>query len=398
MESPTNRQTERQEGSDALRAVKRRGILAAAGAVVAGIVARHVEQPVEANDGVWTFPYTGSTFSSPAFSVTSTGGIAIMAQGGGGPFPAGAGVATTGGHSTMAFSGGSGITAQGGTGGSSGDGGTGVNGQGGLSGGTGHGGYGVIGVGASQVNAIGVMGQAPGPNGIGLYGTGIAYGVRGDAGSAPGAAGLLGYSNQAGGVAFGTVIAAPATTAGYFGGRVVVNGDFAVTGTKNAAVKDATGNYRLMYCVESPESWFEDFGAGQLVGGKADVTLDPAFAALVHPEDYGVFLTPEGDSKGLYVTNKSTAGFSVREQQGGTSDLAFRWRLVSKRADIKGERLAKFTLPSVKLPEAVAPVISANPQPSPAPMPPAAPIPSQAQTPEPTIASPLPAPIPPRRP
>jgi hypothetical protein len=55
----------------------------------------------------------------------------------------------------------------------------------------------------------------------------------------------------------------------------VVNGNFVATGgTKSAAVKDATGQHRLVYCVESPESWFEDFGSGQLVGGKAEIKLD----------------------------------------------------------------------------------------------------------------------------
>jgi hypothetical protein len=35
----------------------------------------------------------------------------------------------------------------------------------------------------------------------------------------------------------------------------------------------------------------------------------------------------------------------VREQQGGKSNLRFSYRIVAKRKDIDGERLAKITLP-----------------------------------------------------
>ena len=68
--------------------------------------------------------------------------------------------------------------------------------------------------------------------------------------------------------------------------------------------------------------------------------LDPDYAAMVELEDYHVFLTPEGDSAGLYVTGKTSAGFEVREQQGGTSSLTFSYRLAARRKDIPGERLA----------------------------------------------------------
>lgn len=66
------------------------------------------------------------------------------------------------------------------------------------------------------------------------------------------------------------------SSAGYFTGAVAA-GDFAVTGSKSAAVKDpADDSYCLLYCVESPEVWFEDFGEATFTAGKATVTLDPA--------------------------------------------------------------------------------------------------------------------------
>ena len=48
-----------------------------------------------------------------------------------------------------------------------------------------------------------------------------------------------------------------------------------------------------------------------------------------------MFLTPEGDCKGLYVQDKRGASFEVRELQGGSSSIAFSYRIVAKRKDIK---------------------------------------------------------------
>ena len=67
------------------------------------------------------------------------------------------------------------------------------------------------------------------------------------------------------------------------------------------------GSLRRLYSIESPESWFEDFGAQKLVKGRAEVRVDPKFAAVVRG-DYHIFLTPYGDSNGLYVARRSRQG------------------------------------------------------------------------------------------
>ena len=53
--------------------------------------------------------------------------------------------------------------------------------------------------------------------------------------------------------------------------------------------------------------WFEDFGAAKLKGGRTAVKLDADFAKVIKRGDYHVFLTPEGDCRGLYVRRKSGA-------------------------------------------------------------------------------------------
>ena len=137
------------------------------------------------------------------------------------------------------------------------------------------------------------------------------------------------------------------TYGGYFGGicSVDVSGDLGCSGTKSAVVPVDSGQRRVaLYAVEAPQNWFEDFGGGQLISGSATVRLDPTFAQTVNTgSDYHVFLTPKGDSKGLYVTNETTTSFEVHEQQGGQSNIAFDYRIVALRKGYEEVRLADKT-------------------------------------------------------
>ena len=51
------------------------------------------------------------------------------------------------------------------------------------------------------------------------------------------------------------------------------------------AMRHPDGSYRRLYSLESPETWFEDFGRGELLDGRAQVELDPDYAVLVQLED-----------------------------------------------------------------------------------------------------------------
>jgi hypothetical protein len=146
----------------------------------------------------------------------------------------------------------------------------------------------------------------------------------------------------------GTALQAFSATslAGRFVGHVLVEGSFTVTGNKSAAVPHPDGSHRRLYCEESTESWFSDYGRARLVNGRAEVRLDPDFDAVVHGDNYHVFLTARGDCKGLHVSDQGPHRFEVRESQGGTSNLAFDYRVVAKRRDIEGRRLERVPMPA----------------------------------------------------
>lgn len=138
--------------------------------------------------------------------------------------------------------------------------------------------------------------------------------------------------------------------AAYFSGNgpdgagIYVYGDIAASGDKTAVVQAADYGVRKMYSMESPNVWFEDFGQGQLASGQATVVIEPMFRSTINTDvPYHVFVTPLGDCKGLYVTNKTATTFEVRELGGGTADVAFDYRIAAIRKGYEKVRMELLT-------------------------------------------------------
>jgi hypothetical protein len=126
-------------------------------------------------------------------------------------------------------------------------------------------------------------------------------------------------------------------------GDLQVDGDFNADGSKSAIVPTDDYGERLLYALESPEVWFEDFGTAALIDGEAVVELEAIFAQTVNLSGgYHVFLTPLGDCNGLYVAEKTAASFTVRELGGGTASLDFDYRVVAKRLGYEDLRLEEW--------------------------------------------------------
>jgi hypothetical protein len=89
--------------------------------------------------------------------------------------------------------------------------------------------------------------------------------------------------------------------------------------------------------VESPESWFEDFGFGKLVNGQARVQLDAGFSSAVISEAYHVFITEYEGNNALFVTKRTSTGFVVQAKESKANGM-FSYRVVAKRKDIAAQR------------------------------------------------------------
>ncbi len=138
---------------------------------------------------------------------------------------------------------------------------------------------------------------------------------------------------------------------GYFDGNQSTN-DYAWVGIRNSStdykiigggsvstiVKDDQNQPRILFCPESPEITFTDSGTGKLVNGFAEITIDQILSKNIFVDEkhpLKVFIQLEGDCNGVFVTNKSANGFSVKELQNGKSDVSFSWQLIATRADAK---------------------------------------------------------------
>src|ERR1700730_10912587 len=294
-ERTETKRAEREEQGTASHTLKRRGLFAAAWAAVIGLVLKFTAEPVEAAAAL-QFANTTATVTNAAAestviidsgSFTSTSSV-FVGQSLNGNSKAGLqGVSGLRGSAPI-FCGGFGESGRGaGT--------AGVMGYGNGSSigvmGTSDTGMPILGqvTAGSSANTIAIYGlnnstytgPGPGAGGFGVYGLSAkGHGLVG-ATAAAGAAAVVGATNGGAGA-----------YAGAFYGSVIVSGALTVVGgPKSAAVPHPDGSHRLLYCVESPESWFEDFGKGQLACGQADVVIDPDFAAVATLDDYHVFLT-----------------------------------------------------------------------------------------------------------
>jgi hypothetical protein len=240
----------------------------------------------------------------------------------------------------------------------------------------------------TSLNTYGVFGENASSTGVGVYGVGVgpsatgslynngAFGVWGDTNQSDASgtwtAGVVGTADNSkaglfvnnsdsdptlillnrgsGGTGPNVVKQSALLLAAYGratgkGCTIDVSGTLSCEGMVTAVVPTESGARKVsLYAVQSPENWFEDAGSGQLSRGSARIELDPTFAQTVNTgAEYHVFLTPTGDCKGLYVSQKTATSFEVHELGGGISSIPFDYRIMAKRNGYEKVRLADVT-------------------------------------------------------
>jgi len=222
---------------------------------------------------------------------------------------------------------------------------------------------GVLGVNASDGTGVyGGSDSGTGIEGHSVSGDGILGFSSGNlkyslAGSGSGQAhGLIGFSVNQFGVA--GINQRGTNYAGFFSGGeaanpgVLIDGTLIATGVKSQAVPTGRDGMRKLYAVEATQPLFEDFGSARLENGRAEVRLDPVFAATVNTGiRYQVFLTPRSaETTGLAVVAQDAGGFTVQEIQGGRGSYEFDYRVMARVRGHEQTRLEPFTRPPVPTP------------------------------------------------
>jgi len=123
---------------------------------------------------------------------------------------------------------------------------------------------------------------------------------------------------------------------------VYYSGGLGGSGDKSCIVRTSVGPVAL-YCQESPESWFEDFGEGTLKNGRAHIELDALFLETVTIDEQNpmkVFVQLHDETCNGVAVKKGSTGFDVIELADGRSNGTFDYRIVAKRAGYETVRLA----------------------------------------------------------
>jgi len=88
-------------------------------------------------------------------------------------------------------------------------------------------------------------------------------------------------------------------------------------------------------CMEGPVPTVEVHGRASMINGVAIVDLPNSFQFVCDPRDLTVFLTPHGDTPGLFVSSVDAEQLVIRECGGGTSMFDVSWQVMSKRAYVQ---------------------------------------------------------------
>jgi hypothetical protein len=244
---------------------------------------------------------------------------------------------------------------------------------------------------------VGAVGQCESGFGLwGLSGAGPGATSRPGGGSPTAISGVLGtsasgvgmYAISSGSYALAADANGPSTVgalirgngggrAAVFVGNVEINGHLSVTGGVNGPVSTAQvdGTSARSTILDNLES-LAAVGEGQLAAGRADVRLDPAFAAALSDDRYHVFLTEYDDHHGLYVTGRTRQGFEVRAKDSPTASSLFSYRVVGRPRTVRtaiDPAPTPLHVPTLPVPQGVPtlPTGPADPQPATPPSSPA---------------------------
>ncbi|HEY5095442.1 MAG TPA: hypothetical protein VII69_10025 [Candidatus Eremiobacteraceae bacterium] len=118
-------------------------------------------------------------------------------------------------------------------------------------------------------------------------------------------------------------------------------GDVFYHGTLNTFAKTHGGQNASAFETKAAIPSEDDWGSAQLVNGMTTVRLDPTFAQTLDPRQaYQVMLTPDADTRGLFVAAKTPTSFVVREVQGGHGTFAFDYHVYAVALGHAGQRMS----------------------------------------------------------
>ncbi|HEY7981702.1 MAG TPA: hypothetical protein VID19_09495 [Candidatus Eremiobacteraceae bacterium] len=205
-------------------------------------------------------------------------------------------------------------------------------------------------VSATSLSATGeIIGGTASTFHIGVVGYGPVYGVFGSATNTPAGGAGVGAQSTDGNIFVGYNSSSQVYSVDQ-NGNVIISGQIYTSGFCSAGCAktgDESGRHIVSFTPAESEQTTEDFGSGQLRDGVARVQIASDFANTIDKHaNYMVFLSPEGDTRGLFVTDKTPNSFVVHENQGGRATVSFSYRIVAKPYGVAQQRLPMINIPA----------------------------------------------------
>jgi hypothetical protein len=122
----------------------------------------------------------------------------------------------------------------------------------------------------------------------------------------------------------------------YSNGTIFTNGlSVQLQELNSSAQKTVAGNDKMavLYSSVSTDVTVSAMGTGTLVNGTCTLSFDKTFSDVVSSESaIIVTVTPNGNTNGVYIVETSKNGFTVKENNNGSSNVSFNFIVMGKRA------------------------------------------------------------------
>jgi hypothetical protein len=98
-------------------------------------------------------------------------------------------------------------------------------------------------------------------------------------------------------------------------------------------VETETDNRQAVYTSAAMKVEISDRGKSNLQSGEKYVAFSEAFKSTIseNPEELTITVSPTGNSNGLYILSQDANGFTVKENNNGSSDVTFNWIAIGTR-------------------------------------------------------------------
>jgi hypothetical protein len=116
----------------------------------------------------------------------------------------------------------------------------------------------------------------------------------------------------------------------YVYGDVKCSGSF-YSGASPTSGYDTQDGFVQTYGIQSQKNELMISGTGALVGGVSQIVFERSFAdAISSDAAIKIIVTPTTECNGVFVANKSTNGFTLKELLSGTSNAEFDWIAIAQ--------------------------------------------------------------------